>query len=78
MPRMTQPLSRKAFGPALRAWRRQQGLSQGELGHLLAPQVKPSTVSCWESGTRHPARKFLGQLIALTGISADLALGGKP
>ena len=78
MRRMTHELTPPAFGPALRAWRQLQGLSQSELGQLLAPQVKPSTVSCWESGTRHPARKFLGQIVALTGISADLALGGKP
>ena len=68
----------ESFGAALRCWRQQQGLSQDALGQLLAPQVKRSTVICWESGLRFPARKVLGQIVALTGISADLALGGKP
>jgi DNA-binding transcriptional regulator YiaG len=72
------PLHQESFGVALRCWRLQRGLSQDALGRLLAPQVKRSTVSCWESGLRFPARKVLGQIVALTGISADLALGGKP
>jgi predicted transcriptional regulator len=68
----------ESFGAALRCWRQQHGLSQDALGQLLVPQVKRSTVSCWESGLRFPARKVLRQIVALTGISADLALGGQP
>lgn len=68
----------ESFGGALRCWRQQRGLSQEELGQLLVPQMKQSTVSCWENGLRFPARKVLGQIVALTGMPADLALGGKP
>ncbi len=63
------------FGELLRRWRRKQGLSQVGFGELLAPKARHSTVSCWESGARVPSRKYLGQIVAITGIPALLALG---
>ena len=63
------------FGELLRCWRRKQGLSQGGFGELLAPKARHSTVSCWESGARAPSRKYLGQIVAITGIPALLVLG---
>jgi transcriptional regulator with XRE-family HTH domain len=65
----------KRFGELLRRWRRSQGLSQTDFGELLRPKVQPSTVSCWESGTRRPSSFFLAQIVSLTGIPSDLALG---
>jgi transcriptional regulator with XRE-family HTH domain len=62
------------FGELLRRWRRGQGLKQGELGKLLQPKARTSTVSCWENDVRRPSRKYLSQIVALTGIPADLAL----
>lgn len=69
------PCTQATFGELLRHWRRTQGLSQGDLGKLLAPKVRRSTVSCWESGIRHPSWKYLGQIVSITGIPAHLALG---
>ncbi len=63
-----------SFGELLRRWRRNRGLSQGDLGKLLAPEVRHSTVSCWEKASR-PSWKFLGQIVSITGIPAHLALG---
>jgi hypothetical protein len=51
------------------------GLSQGDLGELLAPKAQPSTVSCWENDIRRPSHRYLTQIVVLTGIPADLALG---
>ena len=69
-----QTLIRATFGELLRRWRRSQGLKQGELGRLLQPKARTSTVSCWENDVRRPSRKYLSQIVALTGIPADLAL----
>lgn len=63
------------FGELLRRWRHSRGLSQGEVGKLLDPEARHSTVSCWEKGIRRPSWRFLGQLVAITAIPADLALG---
>jgi transcriptional regulator with XRE-family HTH domain len=72
----TTPLSTQAtFSELLRRWRRNQGLSQRDFGELLDPKVRHSTVSCWESDVRRPSLKFLGQIVAITGIPAHLALG---
>ncbi len=68
-------LRQETFGRLLRDWRRKQGLSQGDFGQLLDPKARHSTVSCWEKGIRLPSRRFLGQIVALTGIAAELALG---
>jgi len=62
------------FGEQLRTWRLDQGLSQEDFGELLDPKVRPSTVCCWENDVRCPSWRFLGQILALTGIPADLAL----
>ena len=71
-----QPLmTQGTFGELLRRWRRRQGLSQGELGKLLVPRARCSTVSCWENDVRLPCRRYLSQIVALTGIPADLAIG---
>ena len=35
-------------------------------------------MSCWENGVRHPSRRFLGQVVAITGIPAHLALEVRP
>jgi transcriptional regulator with XRE-family HTH domain len=70
-----QPLTQATFGELLRRWRRGQRLKQGELGKLLQPKARASTVSCWENDIRRPSRRYLSQIIALTGIPADLALG---
>jgi len=72
----TESLSLQAtFGELLRRWRRSRGLSQGDFGELLHPKARHSTVSCWETGLRRPSWKFLGQIVSITGIPADLALG---
>ena len=69
------PQPQQTFGDLLRSWRLQQHLSQRAVGELLDPKAQPSTVSCWENGVRLPARKFLSQVLALTGIPAHLAIG---
>ena len=72
----THTLSTQAtFSELLRRWRRNQGLSQGDFGELLDPKVRHSTVSCWETDARRPSLKYLGQIVAITGIPAHLALG---
>jgi transcriptional regulator with XRE-family HTH domain len=63
------------FGELLRRWRHNQGLTQEDFGQLLDPKARHSTVSCWEAGIRRPSWRFLGQIVSITGISADLALG---
>ena len=70
----SETLSQATFGELLRRWRRNRGLSQGDFGELLHPKARHSTVSCWENGIRRPSWKFLGQILAITGIPADLAL----
>jgi transcriptional regulator with XRE-family HTH domain len=67
--------TQSTFGELLRRWRRHRGLSQGDFGQLLDPKARHSTVSCWENGVRRPSWKFLGQIVVITGIPADLALG---
>lgn len=69
------PMTQATFGELLRRWRRRRGLSQGELGELLVPRARCSTVSCWENDLRLPCRRYLSQIVALTGIPADLAIG---
>jgi DNA-binding transcriptional regulator YiaG len=72
----TSPLSTQAtFSELLRRWRRSHGLSQGDFGELLDPRVHCSTVSCWETDVRRPSSRYLGQIVAITGIPAHLALG---
>jgi transcriptional regulator with XRE-family HTH domain len=77
MRRMTteSPSSQSSFGVLLRRWRRNRGLSQSGFGDLLDPKARHSTVSCWENGIRRPSWKYLGQIVAITGIPAQLALG---
>lgn len=71
----TNTLSPQAtFGELLRRWRRNRRLSQEDFGQLLEPKAQASTVSCWENGIRHPSWRFLGQIVAITGIPAHLAL----
>jgi transcriptional regulator with XRE-family HTH domain len=72
---LIEPSTSPTFGELLRRWRQSQHLSQGGFGALLTPQARHSTVSCWEKGIRRPAARFLGQIVALTGIPAHLALG---
>lgn len=71
-------LSQATFGELLRRWRRGHHLSQADVGALLEPTVHHTTVSCWENDFHLPSRKYLSQLLALTGIPADLALGLPP
>lgn len=66
------------FGELLRAWRRNQGLSQGDFGALLIPKATQSAVSYWENGTRCPSFKFLGQILVITGIPAQLVVAPAP
>ena len=63
------------FGEHLRLWRLAHNLSQAALGRRLAPQAHPATVSGWESGTRFPSKRYLGQILTLTGLPLHLALG---
>ena len=63
------------FGELLRRWRRAQGLTQRDFGGLLTPAVEPATVSCWENDLRCPSVKFLGQILTLTEIPPQIALG---
>jgi transcriptional regulator with XRE-family HTH domain len=63
------------FGELLRRWRRSRKLSQSAFGQLLNPKARHATVSCWENGSRRPSWNFLRQIVSLTGIPADLALG---
>ncbi len=62
------------LGEWLRHWRHDRGLSQTNFGELLDPKVPHSTVCCWENGLRRPSLRFLGQIVALTGFPAHLAL----
>jgi len=71
----TEPSTLLTFGELLRRWRQSQHLSQSGFGALLTPKARHSTVSCWEKGIRRPAARFLGQIVALTGIPVHLALG---
>lgn len=64
-----------AFAKRLRHWRSTHNLSQAAFGELLRPKVHHTTVSCWENGVRHPSLKYLGQIVVITDIPADLALG---
>ena len=68
-------MTQATFGELLRRWRRMRGLSQGDLGELLKPKARCSTVSCWENDIRLPSRRYLSQIVVLTGIPADLAIG---
>jgi len=72
---MTTELTQMPFGDSLRRWRQNQRLSQAGFGELLAPKVRHSTVSCWEKGLRRPSWRFLAQILAITGISPNVALG---
>jgi transcriptional regulator with XRE-family HTH domain len=75
----TSPMMLQAsFGELLRRWRRSQGLKQIELGRLLKPRARAATVSCWENGIRRPSRKYISQIVDLTGIPADFVLGVPP
>ena len=68
-------LSQPTFGELLRRWRRGRRLSQADVGPVLVPTVHNSTVSCWELGLKHPSHKYFTQLLRLTGIPPELALG---
>lgn len=68
------PLPQPTLGALLRRWRLARGLSQGSFGNLLQPKAQHSTVSCWENDVRRPSLKYLGQIIAITGIPIHLAL----
>ena len=68
-------LPQPTFGEMLRRWRNSRGLSQSAFGELLDPNVRHSTVSCWETDARRPLLKYLAQIVAITGISPSLALG---
>ncbi len=63
------------LGELLRRWRRSRKLTQEAFGDLLQPHVRPSTVSCWETGLRHPSWPFLAQILSITGIPAHIAVG---
>lgn len=63
------------FGELLRRWRLSQGLSQSDFGELLHPKVRHSTVSCWEKGIRRPSWELLAQIVSITGIPIQAALG---
>ena len=67
-------LPQATFGELLRRWRRRRGLSQGDLGKLLKPRARHSTISCWENDVRVPSRKYLSQIVDLTGIASDIAI----
>ena len=53
------------FGPNLRAWRKQRGLSQEELGYSVG--VSQTAISSWERGSK-PSRRHLAALAAVTGL----------
>ena len=52
------------IGQKLRAWRLKKGLSVYEVAKKVG--VTPSAISNWESGIRHPHRRFWKKLITLT------------
>jgi transcriptional regulator with XRE-family HTH domain len=68
------PAHQPSFGESLRSWRLERRLTQRAFGDLFVPHVRHSTVSCWEQGLRRPSWKFLGQIVAITGIPAHLVL----
>jgi transcriptional regulator with XRE-family HTH domain len=72
---MTTLSTEATFGELLRRWRRSCGLSQSEFGQLLDPKAGASSVSCWENDIRRPSWRFLGQIVSITGIPANFALG---
>jgi transcriptional regulator with XRE-family HTH domain len=66
---------------ALRLVRCSRGLTQRQVADAL--RVKPSVVSAWESGRRHPSVKRLGQLADLLELDLGelddaLELAGSP
>ena len=71
-------LSHMTFGEMLRLWRRRKGLSQAAVGALLEPVAHPTTVGCWEADSNLPNHKHLSQLLRITGIPPELALGLPP
>ena len=68
-------LSQMTFGEMLRLWRRRKGLSQADVAALLEPEVHQTTVSYWEADSNLPNGKHLSQLLRITGIPPELALG---
>jgi len=68
-------LSQATFGELLRRWRRGRHLSQADVGALLEPTVHHTTISCWENDSNLPSHRHLTQILVLTGIPPDLALG---
>lgn len=76
---MTRPPMRETtFGKLLRAWRQDRRLSQDGLAKLLVPRIHPSTVCCWERGSRKPSRRYLPQIVELTSIAPEIVRGLAP
>jgi transcriptional regulator with XRE-family HTH domain len=63
------------FGALLWLWRNDRRLSQAAFGALLVPKVLPSTVSHWERGIRYPARRYVWQIVSITGLPTHVVLG---
>ncbi len=53
----------------IKAKRKQLGLTQVELSHLLG--VDRSTVSCWETGVSFPRSEKLVELASVLGCTVD-------
>lgn len=61
------------FGTALRQFRKQMGLRQGDLAKMLG--VERSTVANWERGAKQPSLDTLVKLSEVLGISLDELAG---
>lgn len=61
------------FGEKLRQLRKEQNLTQSELGTLIG--VKDKVISFYETGDRVPSPKVLKKMAATLHVSADYLLG---
>lgn len=66
----------KLLGLNVRDLRRQQGLSQEELGHRT--EMDRSYISDLERGTRNPSVKALGRIAEALGVSPAELLRPRP
>jgi transcriptional regulator with XRE-family HTH domain len=64
----------KTLGDRIRVAREELGITQSELARRV--NVRPQTVSQWESGAKSPSRMSITELVTVTGKSATWLLYG--
>jgi transcriptional regulator with XRE-family HTH domain len=68
------------FSDNLRRWMEAHGLTQADIASRLKAAghpCNPSTVSCWLSGRRYPARRAQMALCSVIGASVNTLLWGR-